>query len=224
MSHPDHARWQQCWRDKGTRFHLTHVHPLLQRFWPQLALAPRDRVFVPLCGKSRDLAWLRALGHHVTGVELSPIAIRALFKESHLQPTRTRDERYTRWDHERLRIFCGDIFALNAADLAGTKALYDRAALTALPAELREPYVDHLAAILPADCRQLLLTIEDLDDNEDEASASGSSEEVTMLYGRHFGVDLRSATFHPAAYAADGSITEARSVHKAYLIGARIPG
>ncbi len=223
MSHADHARWQQCWRDKQTSFHLAHVHPLLQQFWPQLALSPTDRVFVPLCGKSRDLMWLRALGHHVTGVELSPVAIRALFKESRLQPARTRDDRFTRWDQDRLRIFCGDFFALTAADLAGTKALYDRASLTALPAELRNAYVDHLAAILPGDCRQLLLTVEDLDEDEDEVSAGASSDEIVALYGRHFAIDLRQATFFPAVPATGDGIAEARSVHKVYLIGAHPP-
>lgn len=218
MSHPDHARWQQCWRDKQTGFHLAHVHPLLQRFWPALKLAPSDRVFVPLCGKSRDLMWLRALGHHVTGVELSPLAVRTLFKESRLQPVRTPGNRFMQWEQDRLRIFCGDFFALTAADLAGTRAVYDRAALTALPDELRPLYVAHLAEILPADCTQLLLTIEDLDEDEEEAAVIDASEEILGLYGRHFAVDLLHAECFPAVMASDGLIGEGRSVHKAYLI------
>lgn len=218
MSHPDHARWQQCWRDKQTGFHLTHVHPLLQQFWPALQLEVSDRVFVPLCGKSRDLMWLRSQGHHVTGVELSPVAVRTLFKESRLQPVRTQGDRFTRWDQDRLRIFCGDFFALTADDLAGTRALYDRAALTALPDDLRPLYIAHLAKILPGACTQLLLTIEDLDDGEDEASASGTSSEILELYDRFFTVDLLHAACLPAVEASDVQRGEARSVHKAYLI------
>ena len=223
MSHPDHARWQQCWRDKQTDFHLAHVHPLLKQFWPTLDLGTDDRVFVPLCGKSRDLMWLRTQGHHVTGVELSPVAVRTLFKESRLQAVRTQDTRFTRWEQAGLRIFCGDFFALSADDLLGTRAVYDRAALTALPEDLRPAYISHLAAILPADCVQLLLTIEDLEEEEDESSVLAISEEVLDLYDHQFLVSLRHAACFPATLAADGHRGEGRSVHKVYKISKRLP-
>ena len=218
MSHPDHARWQQSWRERNIDFHLAQVHPLLTRFWSQLGLAATDRVFVPLCGKSRDLMWLHDQGHDVTGVELSPVAVRAFFKESRLQPRRTRSGAFTRWEQERLRIYCGDFFALAASDLLGVKALYDRASLTALPEDLRESYVAHLLAILPDDCRYLLLTVEDLDDDETEAAANTLSGEIGALYGKHFDIDLRHAACSPALLTAEGGISEPRSTHKAYVI------
>ena len=184
MSHPDHARWQQSWRERNIDFHLAQVHPLLTRFWSQLGLAATDRVFVPLCGKSRDLMWLHDQGHDVTGVELSPVAVRAFFKESRLQPRRTRSGAFTRWEQERLRIYCGDVFALAASD----------------------------------DCRYLLLTVEDLDDDETEAAANTLSGEIGALYGKHFDIDLRHAACSPALLTAEGGISEPRSTHKAYVI------
>lgn len=218
MAHPDDAQWQQCWRDQHIDFHQTTIHPLLPRFWPMLGLSTADRVFVPLCGKSLDLMWLHAQGHDVIGVELSPIAVRAFFKESRLQPRRVSQGELIRWEQERLRIYCGDFFALTAADLLGVTALYDRAALTALPEDLRAEYVAHLLAILPANCRQLLLTVEDLEDEESEADACAPSLEIAALYGEHFTVTLQHAECFPAVFAADGAMSEGRSVHKAYLI------
>lgn len=219
MDHPDQLRWRQNWRANRIDFHLDHVHPLLQRCWTEVGVAPAARVFVPLCGKSLDLMWLRGLGHDVVGVELSTVAVNALFRESRLRPQRSAHGALECWTQERLTIHCGDFFALRQEDLAGVSAVYDRAALTALPEALRPAYVAHLRAILPADCRILLLTVEDLDDGESEADAGGSSEEVESLYAAHFGVRLLHVEQRVALLAGNGAIREPRSVHKAYLLG-----
>src|SRR3546814_12861307 len=60
--------------------------PLLEKHWPSLGLATGSRVFVPLCGKSLDMAWLAARGHRVLGVELSPLAVGQFFDENGLAP------------------------------------------------------------------------------------------------------------------------------------------
>lgn len=219
MSHPDHALWQQSWRENRIGFHLPDVHPLLIRFWASLSLQPADRIFVPLCGKSLDLMWLHAIGHDVTGIELSAVAIRRFFEESGLRPKSVRKGGFMHWTHERLAIFCGDFFRLKARDLLGVKAVYDRASLTALPEELRQPYVDHLAAIVPSDCRILLLTVEDLDEGESELAACQSSAEIEALYCRHFAIELRHAACLPAVISPDGEILEPRCVHKVYVLG-----
>lgn len=127
MTHRDNERWQQCWRDREIGFHQQTVHPRLIRTWPRLGLASSNRIFVPLCGKSLDLLWLYRQGHGVIGVELSPLAVRAFFKESRLQAARHKRGRFTRWEHDRLTVACGDIFKLTAADLGDVKAVYERA-------------------------------------------------------------------------------------------------
>ncbi len=222
MSHPDNERWQQCWRDRAIDFHQKTVNPLLVRYWPQLGLAPTDKVFVPLCGKSRDLLWLHQQGHAVTGVELSPIAARAFFKESKLQAQRSRVGDFTQWQHHELRIFCGDFFNLTSADLLGVKAVYDRASLTALPEDVRVQYLAHLLAILPADCSVLLLTIEDVDDDESDEESQAISQEITELYGAGFKVVLEHVESLLEA-SPDSAISEPiRVVHKAYLMTPKV--
>ena len=59
--------WHRRWQKQEIGFHLETVNPLLQRYWSRMDPASGGRVFVPLCGKSRDLAWLRAQGHEVIG-------------------------------------------------------------------------------------------------------------------------------------------------------------
>ena len=165
MPNRDNERWQQCWRDHEIGFHQAAVNPLLIRYWPALGLAASDKVFVPLCGKSRDLLWLHQQGHEVIGVELSPIAARAFFKESRLQPVRHKLGAFTRWSNGRLAIHCGDFFALTAADLGDVKAIYDRASLTALPEVLRYVAVPVQQAVFdkvildPEVLRMLLLSL-----------------------------------------------------------------
>jgi thiopurine S-methyltransferase len=218
MAHPDHALWKRSWSGHRIDFHLLHVHPLLVRFWHALGLADADRVFVPLCGKSLDLMWLYQQGHDVVGVELSPLAIKAFFAESGLGPRHpARHGSLTRASLERLTLYCGDFFHLKAADLEGVRGVYDRASLTALPEALRARYVAHLASILPARCRVLLLTVEDIDDGESEAEASLESAEIAALYSARFAVKLLHAECLPAV-VENGSVVEPRCVHKAYVL------
>src|SRR5690606_41525770 len=51
----EHEFWLQRWREGETRFHQERVMPLLQKYWPTLALPAESRVFVPLAGKSLDM-------------------------------------------------------------------------------------------------------------------------------------------------------------------------
>lgn len=220
MSHPDHALWKRSWHGNQIAFHLLHVHPLLVRFWPVLGLAVAGRVFVPLCGKSLDLMWLHGQGYDVVGIELSPLAVQAFFKESGLEPRQTPHGALTRWSLERLAIYCGDFFGLKADDLQGVRVVYDRASLTALPKELRAGYVAHLVKILPSRCQVLLLTVEDIDDGESEAEASAASDEITALYDAHFTVELMHAECLPTV-VDNGKVVEPHCVHKAYILRAK---
>lgn len=190
MTGRDNERWQQSWRDKNTDFHQKIVNPHLIRFWSTLGLKPGDRVFVPLCGKSLDLIWLAAQGHTVIGVELSPLAARAFFRENRIQASRRRLGEFTLWEHGRISILCGDFFALTADDLGDIAAVFDRASLTALPDEIRQDYLDHLRKILPAACKMLLLTTEEPDDDETDGQPFAIADEITSLYARAFNIEL----------------------------------
>ena len=152
--------WHERWARTEIGFHQHQGNEHLQRFWSRLALRGNERVFVPLCGKSVDLLWLAGEGHPVIGVELSPIAVEAFFSENNLTPRRWRDGAFEVWEADEIRILLGDFFALEPGHLTGCAAIYDRAALIALPPALRQRYVHHLASVLPGSLPLLLVTLE----------------------------------------------------------------
>lgn len=186
----DNASWLQCWHDRQTGFHQAAVNPLLTRFWPELGLDTASRIFVPLCGKSLDMVWLAQQGHEVIGVELSPLAVRAFFKENRLQPTRRPAGALTLWQAGRISILCGDYFALTQTELGQIDAVYDRAALTAFPEDVRLRYVSHLKTILSVSGKVFILTTELPDADELPAQALEADAELVGLYELAFEVKL----------------------------------
>ena len=152
--------WQKRWALNQIGFHQADVNPYLQRYWPQLGLKDEARVLVPLCGKSLDLVWLAGQGYRVLGVELSEKAVEDFFAEQQLTPRITERGVFKVYEAGPIALWCGDFFALTAADVADCAALYDRAALIALPPSMREQYVALLMRIVPADCEGLLITLD----------------------------------------------------------------
>lgn len=201
--------WHERWERAEIGFHQQAINAHLEQFWEQLALQPGWRVFVPLCGKSRDLLWLAGRGHPVTGVELSPIAVEAFFAENGLQPRRRREEAFEVWEADEIRILLGDFFALEPHHVADIAGVYDRASLIALPPPLRERYVGHLRTLLPDDARMLLVTME-----YDPSALSGppftvSEDEVRALYAATHKVEL----LHVRDALSDESRWRERGLH-----------
>jgi thiopurine S-methyltransferase len=156
----EHDFWHERWQRGEIGFHQGDVHPDLLRHWPAIGAAHGAQVFAPLCGKSLDLAWLVAQGHRVLGVELSMIAAEGYFASQGLVPARSSEGPFMRLEAGGCAILVGDFFALEPAQLAGIGALYDRAALIALPTAMRERYAALLARLLPAGTRGLLVTVD----------------------------------------------------------------
>lgn len=151
--------WHQKWERGETGFHESETNPLLIRHFAALGVRAGDRVFLPLCGKTRDIAWLLTSGYRVVGAELSGIAIEQLFKDLGVTPRITQAGELAHYSASGVDIFVGDLFALPAEKLGPVDAIYDRAALVALPADVRERYASHLIDITDA-APQLLVTLE----------------------------------------------------------------
>lgn len=152
--------WLQKWQEGQIGFHRHDVMQLLQKHWPSLGLPEASRILVPLCGKSLDMHWLAAQGHRVLGVELSPLAVAQFFDEAGLDPVRTTSRYGEHVSAGPIEILLGDAFGLDQALLADVAGVYDRAALIALPPDLRLRYRDTVYASLPTGCQGLLITLE----------------------------------------------------------------
>ncbi|WP_017734401.1 thiopurine S-methyltransferase [Pseudomonas sp. CBZ-4] len=180
--------WQERWARNQIGFHLPEVNPYLQRHWPSLAVGAK--VLVPLCGKSLDLMWLASQGLRVVGVELSEQAVEAFFSEQNLTPRITERGVFKVYQADLIEIWCGDFFALDAEVLADCAALYDRAALIALPPLMRAQYTDHLNAWLPSGCQGLLVTLDYEQVQKAGPPFAVTDEEVQLLLGEHWALQV----------------------------------
>lgn len=149
--------WHERWKQRELGFNQAEPNALLVKHFKSLGLGEGDRVFLPLCGKTVDIHWVLAQGCRVAGVELSETAVSELFQELHLQPEVTPLEGMKRYSGPGLEIFVGDLFHLSASALGPVQAVYDRAAMVALPQDIRERYAAHLIEIT-GNARQLLIT------------------------------------------------------------------
>ncbi|NCQ23397.1 MAG: thiopurine S-methyltransferase [Rhodobacteraceae bacterium CG17_big_fil_post_rev_8_21_14_2_50_63_15] len=151
--------WHSRWEKMQIGFHEGAVNRMLATHLAALGLARGARIFLPLCGKTRDIAWLLAQEYRVAGAELSEIAVRQLFEEMDVTPEVTQTGPLRRYAALGIDVFVGDIFDLTTGLLGAVDAVYDRAALVALPEAMRGRYAAHLAAIT-AHAPQLLITFE----------------------------------------------------------------
>ena len=153
----DRSFWITRWTEGRIGFHEGSPNTLLAQHAARL---PGPRVLVPLCGKSEDLAYLASLGHEVVGIELVEDAVRAFFAEHAITPTITRRGELAIYAAEAITLIAGDLFAVTPADVGPISAIYDRAALIALPPDLRRRYVEHLRALTSPGTPALLITLE----------------------------------------------------------------
>lgn len=174
--------WHQRWRSGETRFHETQANPLLVRNFGALPLPSGVRVFVPLCGKSLDISWLLGKGLRVAGAELSHEAVEQLFAGLGVEPLRREEGRLVRYSAGGIDIFAGDIFDLNQEVLGPVDAVYDRAALVALPEEMRASYASHLVKITQG-APQLLISYEYEQGQMQGPPFDVREPEIRRLYG-----------------------------------------
>ena len=181
----DPSYWQNKWQIQDIGFNQTKPNPLLQRYIDRLQLQQNARIFVPLCGKTIDMIWLAQQGYEVIGVELSDIACDAFFTEHHIEPQITQIDQFTVYQHPsaRITLLSGDFFKLTKEILGPFDAVYDRAALIALPPKLRPQYVQHLTELLAPNTAILLITLAYPQDTFSGPPFSVEEMEVEALFG-----------------------------------------
>lgn len=185
----EHDFWHSKWHKNEIGFHEPEGNVLLVKYADTLLATTSPRVFVPLCGKTKDIHWLLANGCEVVGAELSEIAITQLFAELDIEPEITTLGSLKLFKNGPLSIFVGDIFELTNETLGGITGIYDRAALVALPTELREKYAAHICDI--TECAPILLISFDYDQSVIPGPPFCVDEtEVARLYNTSYSVTL----------------------------------
>ena len=181
----EHAFWHSRWESNQIGFHAAQENPLLVRHIGALSINKGARVFLPLCGKSLDIHWLLARGFQVAGIELSDIAVKQLFEDLNLNPVVREIGSISHYSAENIDIFAGDIFDLTPQTLGPIDAIYDRAALVALPATMRPDYAAQLAELGKA-APQLVICFE-----YDQSAVAGppfsiDAAQMHALYSAHY--------------------------------------
>ncbi len=141
----DLSGWHERWATGELGWHRTDPNPLLVAH----ARPEWRRVLVPLCGASVDLGWLVDSGREVLGLDISRVAADRVFASRNETPTVTQAGAFSVLQAGRLTYAVGDFFELDATLAAGADAVWDRAALIAVPPELRPRYVEVLRAAAP---------------------------------------------------------------------------
>ena len=96
------------------------------------------------------------------------------------------------------QFLCGDVFSLQAEHLpSAPAALFDRAALIALPPPMRQRYAAKIAELLPSGAKVLLITL-----NYDQSEMKGppfsvQDSEVMDLYQMNFSIEKLSSSEGP---------------------------
>ncbi|MDF3125627.1 MULTISPECIES: thiopurine S-methyltransferase [Rheinheimera] len=151
--------WHNCWQQQRIGFHQHEIHPLLPVVLSQLNWHQSKAVFAPLCGKSLDLWWLARYGK-VIGAELSELACQQFFHEQQQEFSISLQNEFQHFSHPAVDIWQGDFFALEPQQLGHIGLIYDRAALIALPAQMRIDYVQQIKRLCTAPVSLLLLSLE----------------------------------------------------------------
>lgn len=181
--------WNERWRNNEIGFHRNDVNPWLLKYWSTLSHGQVGTVFVPLCGKTLDMAWLAGQAHNVMGVECSKLAIKDFFLNQKWHADTEESGKFSRWSNNKVSIFLGDFFDLEAQMLTDVKVVYDRASLVAFPKEMRADYVKHLVSILPKSAKIFLISLEYPQEQMSGPPFSVPETEVMSLYAKRFHVE-----------------------------------
>ncbi|MFK5892479.1 MAG: thiopurine S-methyltransferase [Pseudomonadota bacterium] len=201
----EHSFWHQRWEENRIGFHLPETNTLLKKHLHCLELKQTDKIFVPLCGKTLDLLYLKQQGYHVLGNELSSLAVNDFFKENNLpftsqliQGDKSQADKtdLVSYRSDGIEIINGDFFALKKNSLDGVKAIYDRASMVALPEPTRKKYVHFLLNLLKKNnfvndkIKLLLVTLEYDQDLKQGPPFSVTEKEVFDCYQNDFSISL----------------------------------
>lgn len=187
------AFWQKLWESEDTSFHQAKVNAYLAHYYghlgPDHVTRQKLRVFVPMCGKSPDLLWLSQNGYAVVGVECSEIAVEAFFKENALPLEKQQQGAHIKYSSGNIEIWLADFFSLSAQQLGNVTDVYDRAAMIALPPQMRQDYAAKMRELLPPAARVLLITLTYPQAEMPGPPFSVDEAEVQSLHQAHYTID-----------------------------------
>lgn len=185
--------WSSRWRKNKIGFHASEADDALTRFWHTLGLPDGTTVFVPLCGKSLDMLWLVQQGHYVKGVEFVEKACVQFFSENGMKPKITSHRFGAMYASSKIILWAADVLKLPNSEIAGCDAIYDRAALVALPSDMRIDYINKIADNLKPGTPYLLVVFEYDENIMQGPPFSIREKEIHRLFDNYYTIRLLSS-------------------------------
>ncbi len=189
--------WLERWNENQIGFHQQEINPYLIYFYgqngPAVELRDKLKVFVPLCGKSKDMLWLSQNNYKVFAVECSDLAVKSFFEDNALNYKHAEKDEHALYQSSDLasviEIYQGDFFTLLQTDLDDVTDIFDRASLVALPVDMREKYAKKMAELQKAGTRSLLVTLTYEQSEMQGPPFSVTEDNVIDLYAENFSVN-----------------------------------
>lgn len=182
--------WQSRWQKNHTGWHMDQVYPLLTKLWPHLPFKSNTQVLVPLCGKTLDMKWLAEKGCHVLGVDASPKALRefrALCPDEFLEDT---SHSFSVYRSPNIELWEGDFLKLPKSKVPGPDLIYDKAAMVALPPEIRKTYTQKILELCEHNTQILLQTFEYNQEEMNGPPFSVDENEICRHFENQFSIQL----------------------------------
>lgn len=181
--------WHERWARGEIGFHQREFNAHMQSYMAALGLAGESCILVPLCGKSLDMLWLADQGFRVMGIELSERAVADFFAENGLTPEVDSRSGAAHYRMDRIEIWNADFFHFDDALLPRIDAVYDRAALVALPPAMRVAYAARMSAMIPPGAPMLLITLDYPESEMQGPPFPVTASEVRDLFGAAFDIE-----------------------------------
>jgi thiopurine S-methyltransferase len=185
-------QWYDRWKNNKIGFHQDSVNVYLKKYVN--IFKDNSTVFVPFCGKSIDMLYLRDIGKDVVGIELVSSALDSFVRENSLHANISKVDNFIQYDildnsncpsNGTIKLLCGNFFDLKKQHLQNKNSLdiFDRASLVALNKQDRVRYVDGIKQLLEQDSRVLLVSLDYDDSIKQGPPYSVSDKEIKKLYG-----------------------------------------
>ena len=120
---------------------------------------------------------------------MSTLQVRSFFDDAQLIPHVKSQGEHTVFTTEHITIVQGDVFTLPET-MANCQAWYDRAAMVALPSEVRATYVDQIYSLCSPGAVGLMITFAYPQEQMQGPPFSLPDEEVFEVFSERFEVEL----------------------------------
>lgn len=187
------SQWQE---NDGCELLWQNIDSIMQKFFPTKK-AEDLKVFIPLCGKAKDIYLFYKMGFTVVGIEFAPLPIKEFFDENEIAEVSTAKKPFTKSPDGRLILGEGDLFSFQAeGKLPFPKydIVWDRGSFVAINENDRERYAAFMKSLAGEGGIQIINIVE-----YDRAEYGGpplasNQEELQNYYGADATIELLGRT------------------------------